>query len=546
MPKISELTTTSDLSGDELVPIVKAGTTQRTTVDAIREFTQFADYTAFRAYTGTARSAYVTGFDTSATTSPSGIAGDFTRDDSDTTSADNGGTIIVDANGARWKRAYDGPVNVKWFGAKGDGVTDDTAAIQAAISSGAKRIIAPAGGNYRITSMLAVDADNVEIDFQHSELLMDDATGMKSHMKLGNGTTKRNGLKVRNVVFTREQAATGGYAIDANYVGVVELTGNRIYGNNEIYNGIRILRGIGVDIFGNYIDNCVGKAVYLEGTGSGANRTVDVVLRENRIEGGVTGLEGWDYVEGVFCRENIFYNHSSAAVVFSASSNAAGLVSFKFQNNDFDTCGGGLYLDKINNIQVTGNWFSNNTGTDLQIKEDVDSYVITGNQMYPLATGIHVYGVNGVISGNLISGGTTCINLNAAANHTSISGNNLSNAQYGVNFGSAPNTHLGVNMIHSMSLGTVTGTPGAGSVIDANMGDGARSGAAYPVVGASPFTYTAGARPELIAVTGGTVSLITISGVNISFSTDVTFVLPPNTSAVFTYTVAPVIVMVLL
>jgi hypothetical protein len=35
MPKISELTTTSDLSGDELVPIVKAGTTKRTTIGDI-------------------------------------------------------------------------------------------------------------------------------------------------------------------------------------------------------------------------------------------------------------------------------------------------------------------------------------------------------------------------------------------------------------------------------------------------------------------------------------------------------------------------------
>jgi hypothetical protein len=164
MPKISELTTTSDLSGDELVPIVKAGTTQRTTVDAIREFTQFADYTAFRAYTGTARSAYVTGFDTSATTSPSGIAGAFTRDDSDTTSADNGGTIIVDALNRRWKRAYDGPVNVKWFGAKGDGVTDDTAAIQAAIDSlptNGGVVDVPAGTHN--FSFLVIDKENVTI-----------------------------------------------------------------------------------------------------------------------------------------------------------------------------------------------------------------------------------------------------------------------------------------------------------------------------------------------------------------------------------------------
>jgi hypothetical protein len=158
MPKISELTTTSDLSGDELVPIVKSGTTQRTTVDAIREFTQFADYTALRAYTGTARSAYVTGFDTSATTSPSGIAGAFTRDDSDTTSADNGGTIIVDSNNTRWKRQYDGPVNVEWFGARGDGVTDDTAAIQAAVDAGEGGTLYFPPGTYLISAGTAAAA----------------------------------------------------------------------------------------------------------------------------------------------------------------------------------------------------------------------------------------------------------------------------------------------------------------------------------------------------------------------------------------------------
>jgi hypothetical protein len=42
-----------------------------------------------------------------------------------------------------------------------------------------------------------------------------------------------------------------------------------------------------------------------------------------------------------------------------------------------------------------------------------------------------------------------------------------------------------------------------------------------------------------VRVYGGTVSLITIGGVNVAFSTDVGFVLAPNQSAVITYTVAP-------
>ncbi len=54
--------------------------------------------------------------------------------DSSASSADNGGSIIqptgLSGNG-RWIRLFDGPVDVRWFGAIADGVTDCTAAIQA-------------------------------------------------------------------------------------------------------------------------------------------------------------------------------------------------------------------------------------------------------------------------------------------------------------------------------------------------------------------------------------------------------------------------------
>jgi hypothetical protein len=46
-------------------------------------------------------------------------------------------------------------VSVKDFGAVGDGVTDDTAAIQAALDSGAKLILLPRG-DYKITSTLTI------------------------------------------------------------------------------------------------------------------------------------------------------------------------------------------------------------------------------------------------------------------------------------------------------------------------------------------------------------------------------------------------------
>ena len=65
-----------------------------------------------------------------------GIGGGlFWYDASDTASADNNGTVIVTGGAKRWKRTEYSTTDVTYFGAMGDGVTDDTLAIQAAADS---------------------------------------------------------------------------------------------------------------------------------------------------------------------------------------------------------------------------------------------------------------------------------------------------------------------------------------------------------------------------------------------------------------------------
>ncbi|OZY45876.1 glycosyl hydrolase family 28-related protein [Pseudomonas lundensis] len=75
----------------------------------------------------------------------------------DTTTADNGGTVIVANDGARWKLARIDVISVKQFGAKGDGVSDDTVKIQRALNTlgvtGLYTLIIP-GGDYLLTSTL--------------------------------------------------------------------------------------------------------------------------------------------------------------------------------------------------------------------------------------------------------------------------------------------------------------------------------------------------------------------------------------------------------
>ncbi len=76
--------------------------------------------------------------------------------------ADDGGICIVPTDARRtgsWQRVVSGPMNVRWFGARGDGTTNDDAAFKLATKaarSRGKAVYAPAG-RYRIEKLDGLD-----------------------------------------------------------------------------------------------------------------------------------------------------------------------------------------------------------------------------------------------------------------------------------------------------------------------------------------------------------------------------------------------------
>jgi hypothetical protein len=118
------------------------------------------NYTALRAYTGRAAGVRIT---------TPGIAGTFQRDAADTTSADNGGTIIVDASARRWKRIFDQVVRLSWFQAKGDwnGTTgtNDTAAIQAAVNACKNLSVTEVPADTKVLTGLPLHIENTQLSY---------------------------------------------------------------------------------------------------------------------------------------------------------------------------------------------------------------------------------------------------------------------------------------------------------------------------------------------------------------------------------------------
>lgn len=89
-----------------------------------------------------------------------GGGGDFYWDAS-STDADDGGTVFIDdtnqgspQSAGRWRRRLSGAINVRWFGAMGDGVTNDTSAIQSALDAGAGGTVYFPEGTYLISAGL--------------------------------------------------------------------------------------------------------------------------------------------------------------------------------------------------------------------------------------------------------------------------------------------------------------------------------------------------------------------------------------------------------
>src|SRR5690606_21466690 len=95
-----------------------------------------------------------------------GVPGEWQVDESDTTSADNTGTVLVAADGTRVKRLFSGTVDARWFGVKGNGIDNDAPIIQSVLdfvaSIGGGDVLIPPG-TYKLNEKIQITGSRVRV-----------------------------------------------------------------------------------------------------------------------------------------------------------------------------------------------------------------------------------------------------------------------------------------------------------------------------------------------------------------------------------------------
>jgi hypothetical protein len=140
--------------------------------------------------------------------------------------------------------------SVKDFGAVGDGVADDTVAIQAALNAGGL-VYAPQG-IYKISAALTVTNDNSGLIGEGPGTLIQTTSTTADIFTLGNGSSEISGLLFQNFAVWSTVVKTGGYAFNCRFTTDSQWQNVNV-GNQELYNaaaGHRLYYGWYFDRFG--------------------------------------------------------------------------------------------------------------------------------------------------------------------------------------------------------------------------------------------------------------------------------------------------------
>lgn len=299
-------------------------------------------------------------------------------------------------------------VNAKAFGAKGDGVTDDTAAIEAALNSGARKVILQnlTGAPYMLSSGLVIP-ENVTLESENRAILR--ASGdheLISHMRDNSAIV---GIVLDGADVTTKPAITIGYNEN------LRIEDNEF--RNLLGRGLFLYAGSGI-VRNNVFDNIGSYGMYVH-----SNKRV--VLEANELtnirSSGIYVLATSDYAfSPTFIRNNRLQNISNEAGGTGEYGNGIHCYRVRgvhIENNHIDqTTFSGVRLVSCADCVVMGNLAENFTDHGIYVEFSHRETVIANNTLRSRAE----FGINAP-------------NADSDGRNTAITGNVIHDTDYGIN-----------------------------------------------------------------------------------------------------------------
>ncbi|RYY51368.1 MAG: hypothetical protein EOO06_01150 [Chitinophagaceae bacterium] len=428
-----------------------------------------------------------------------GVGGsEFYYDPSDTTSLDNGGTVIVGLGGARWKAVVSDVIHCETFGTKCDGSTDDSNAFDKVIAYAMTRehSVITWKGQMRLTREHQVTITGIQ-----SIIFKGYGSDLSQLLFTGGG----NGLIVRAAVagawwlditpaprtgfsgmsiVTRNLTTGTGLLIDLK--GIVGRPQRSLLFDDVIFRGHQSFEhtwavGLALNNTGQaWFNNCR----WIMG---GPGQTTATGITISAVEGndaaayyfshcehlyGAAWISATDHIEGIYLTQCASGGSNRAMSWVCTSSPESGLHVVGGHYNNFI---GSFYLDGVYHFEIVGCLFFHSETTPSNIIDirNGGSYTITSNQFVGgpgVTNAITVQNSpNGdfgsvIDSNNFSDLGGTAIFLTPTSGHVTVgSGNAYNNCAAGlVDSGTT-------NRVHSRKWSTVFNLPLVGGVTSQNV-----------------------------------------------------------------------------
>lgn len=415
------------------------------------------------------------------------------------------------------------PISVLQFGAVGDGVANDTAAINSAIAAAAGKALYIPAGSYKYTA-LNTPANNTKIhgDGRGTRLICSAATG--NSWEFGDGVSEIRNIELRDLTFWSSVTRTSGAMIRARklvrsnikdvYFGTAEdfnADGNRLFDGITIneFDNVRIEGGYcltsndGITAYGNAAQD-FGSELFLDG----GLRVLRQASKCIHIAGGAGGvkIDNIDVSVGVYglyvsddlglARNREIFIGSRASFDSHTTGNGRGIW---FDANSCDVA------------ELVGTWCgSNKVGIDIRAAQFADAkFKFTGIRVYNNQNeGVIIADGNVIISGSAINdngavlAGAHGLDISAAntkgivISGNQIVGNGTSGASYNINVAAGcDNFNISDNILTGGTAGAVQNASGVGTtkIVRDNIGWVTENGGTGSIAsGATSATITHG------------------------------------------------------